>query len=370
MRVAFGIVLLVLAGCAPRGTLTFVPDANVGAIERVYVATTRDANPEPDFKSSGRSTQTHYARFDVSVPPDRELGSLPWPPRGGRPDPRRHFLTTAEARFASDTAFRTDLRAAMAPTRRGAREAVVFVHGFNNTFAEGLYRFAQMTHDLDLPGVPVHYAWPSRGSPLGYAYDRDSALFSRDGLEDLLHEVSEAGADRMLIVAHSMGAHLTMEALRQLALRESSTSLRRVGGVILISPDIDLDVFRAQAAAIGKLPQPFIIFTSARDRALQLSALVAQDSARLGNINDIAALEGLGVTVLEVGAFSKGDGHFTAARSPALIQLLGRVGDIDEVLRTDQRGRVGLLPGAVLTAQGVTKIILSPIAAVGEGLAN
>ena len=369
-RLALVALCLLIAACAPRGVMRLAPEAaGIGAVERVFVGTTRAADTDEPF-SGKRSFDARFSRFDVSIPPDRQLGQVPYPPRRAAPDPRRHMVTLAEEDFATDAAFRASLSAAMAPSRRGTREAVVFVHGFNNTFAEGLDRFAQLTHDLDLPGVAVHYAWPSRGSVLGYAYDRDSALFARDGLERLLHQVAAAGADRILIVAHSMGSALTMETLRQVAIRGDTGVMRRIGGVMLMSPDIDVDVFRAQAQAMGTLPQPFVVFTSTRDRALALSATIALEGERLGNLRDLDRLAGLPVTLLEVGAFSSGDGHFTAATSPALIRLLTRVGEIDEALGRDAASRVGLLPGAVLTVQGATRVILSPVAAIGEGLAQ
>lgn len=363
MRLFALVCLAALAACAPRGAIMVVPEAaGVGFVQPVFVGTTRrEAEGEPF--SRNRSYAARFARFDVSIPPDRELGALPWPPKHGTPDPRRHMLTVAERSYATDQAFRTALAAEMA----GSREAVVYVHGFNNTFAEGLYRFAQLHHDMELPGVPVHYSWPSRGTPLGYAYDRDSALFARDGLERLLHEVAGAGAERIYLVAHSMGGALTMEALRQLAIRKDRSVMRRIGGVILISPDIDVDVFRAQAQAVGKLPQPFVIFTSARDRALRLSAGLAGETVRLGNLRDVGFLAGLEVTLLEVGAFSTGDGHFTAGTSPTLLRLLNRIGDVDAALGRDASSRIGLLPGAVLTVQGATQVILSPVAAIGLG---
>ncbi|MFN3647612.1 MAG: alpha/beta hydrolase [Gemmobacter sp.] len=370
-RWTFLLLAVALTACAPRTVIRFAeapPEAVV--VERVFVGTTRTDDPDGTLNIGKRSFETRYLRQDISLPIDRQAGSLPMPPRRGEVDPRRQIATLAERRFDSDADFRAELAEAMRGTRRGMREAVVFVHGFNNTFAEGLYRFAQLNRDLDLPGVPVHYSWPSKANALGYAYDRDSALFSRDGLEKLLHQVALAGADRILLVAHSMGGHLTMEALRQMAIRKDDKVMRRIGGVLLISPDIDVDVFRAQAQAIGRLPQPFVVFTSARDRALALSATIAREQARLGNLRDVRALAGLDVTLLEVGAFASGDGHFTAGNSPALIKLLNRIGDIDEALGQDATSRVGLLPGAVLTVQGATQIILSPVAAIGQGLAQ
>ena len=79
-----------------------------------------------------------------------------------------------------------------------------------NTPMRVAHFIAQMAHDLQLPGAVVHYSWPSAAEPLGYAHDRDSALFARDGLEQLMQEITAAGARRIIIVSHSMGSALTM----------------------------------------------------------------------------------------------------------------------------------------------------------------
>ena len=151
-----------------------------------------------------------------SIPPNRKAGEIKYPARHAQPNPQVDFLTTAEVRYPDENAYRRDLHKNLIAN---GGEAVIFVHGFNNNFAEGLYRVAQFSHDLKLPGTIVHYSWPSAANPLGYVYDRDSALFARDGLENLIEEVADAGATRILLVAHSMGAALTMEALRQTAIR-------------------------------------------------------------------------------------------------------------------------------------------------------
>lgn len=359
---------LLIAGCAPRGVVTLMPGAETLAPARnVYVATTRVEDGAGSAAAGFgvlRSGQTAFARYSVTVPPDRLAGQIAWPGRKP-PDPRLHFLTSGEERFADAAAFRAGLAGALADRPRGGREAVIFVHGFNTTFAEGLYRTAQVGADLDLPGVLVHYAWPSRANPLAYAYDRDSALFARDGLQRLLRETAAAGAERVLIVAHSMGAGLAMEAMRELAIAGDTRTLDRIGGVMLISPDLDIDLFRAQAARIGDLPQPFVIFTSRRDRALALSARLTGEASRLGNLTDAAPLADLEVMLLDVSAYSSGIGHFVPATSPALLRLMARVTDLDTALALERAGRTGLLPGAVLTVRNATQVILSPVAAIG-----
>lgn len=363
--VKFSLLICMLAACAPRGQMAYAPDAaQIGSVREVFVATTRGLDENGNY-SGKRVEAVSFGRYGVSVPPVREAGEIKWPPRSGKIDAETQFLTTYAGRYQSSGDFRSGLNKEL---RANGGEAVIFVHGFNNTFSEGVYRIAQMAHDLDLPGTIVHYSWPSAAQPLGYVYDRDSALFARDGLERLLNEVEDAGAKRVVLVAHSMGSTLVMEALRQIAIRQKSDVLDRIGGVILISPDIDVDVFRAQALAIPELPQPFIVFSSERDRILRLSATLTGQRDRLGTLNDITRVGDLPITFLDTAAFSSGSGHFNLGNSPSLLRLLDGILSVDASLDADRIARTGLLPGAVLTVQSATQIILSPVVAIGNEL--
>ena len=331
-------------------------------MEKVYIGTTRIQDQDGSFGSK-RSEAVRFARYDVSIPPNRKLGEINWPKRGAAINPQTQFLTTDEKVYLSGAAFRADLKQQLAATDG---EAVIFIHGYNTNFAEGTYRVAQFAHDLQLPGAVIQYSWPSAAEPLGYAYDRDSALFARDGLESLIHEVAASGARRILLVAHSMGASLTMEALRSAAIRGDKRTLALIGGVILISPDIDVDVFREQARSMGKLPQPFVIFGSDRDKFLLLSAAMTGQEARLGSLSDVSRVADLKVTFLDVSEFSKGAGHFLVGDSAALILLLDRIADVQGAFERDRRSRLGLVPGVVLTVQNATQIVLSPLAGVAN----
>jgi esterase/lipase superfamily enzyme len=345
--------------------MAYAPEAaEVGVVRQVFVATTRGIDENGNY-SGKRVEAVSFSRFGISIPPVRSAGEIKWPRRSGKVDPQTQFLTTSAGRYQSAG----DFRAALAKNlSANDGEAVIFVHGFNNTFSEGIYRIAQMAHDLDLPGTVVHYSWPSAAQPLGYVYDRDSALFSRDGLERLLIEVEGAGAKRIVVVAHSMGSTLVMEGLRQIAIRQESKVLDRIGGVILISPDIDVDVFRAQALAIPTLPQPFIVFSSERDQILRLSATLTGQRDRLGTLKDISRVGDLPITFLDTAAFSSGTGHFNLGNSPSLLRLLDGILSVDASLDADRVARTGLLPGAVLTVQNATQIILSPVVAIGNEL--
>ena len=330
------------------------PETVEGTINQVFVASPAAAGRE----------EMRFARYDVAVPPDRAPGEIKYArPRSA--NVTTDFLTTGQRIYSADADFRSDLREALA---QNGREAIIFVHGFNTTFTEGLYRIAQLKHDLEVPGVALHYSWPSAAEPLGYVYDRDSVMFARDGLQSLMREAIAAGATRVTLVAHSMGSFLTMEVLRDVALRDGAI-MPQLRGVVLISPDIDVEVFRSQAKDIGTLPQPFLIFGSDRDRVLRLSALITGQRGRLGSLGNVDQLSDLEVTYLDVGAFSQGSGHFVPGTSPGLIRLLSRISDVDTAFGNDAAGRPGLLPGVILTARSATRIILTPVAEItGDAL--
>lgn len=353
------LVALFLAACTPRGALAPVPQIEAAAAYPIYYATTRTVNNDPRIGfGTERSPVPGFGRLTISVPPDRVDGDVAYP--ADAPDPQTDFGVIESARFDGTPSFRSAIGRELRALPRDQRDALIFVHGFNSTFAEGMYRLAQLDHDLSIPGVSVHYAWPSLNNPFGYSYDRDSVLFGRDGLEQLINEVRAAGAQDIILVGHSMGSLVVMETLRQMEIGKPDAARAAVQGVILMSPDLDVDLFRQQANRIGDLPQPFLIFTSQRDRALQLSARLTGQRERLGNLSDVERVADLDVTMLDVTNFEDGTRHLTAATSPSLIALLRDLGSVDAAFQGEVSGRPGLLPGTVLTVQNATQVILTP----------
>ena len=354
-----GIATLPLVACSTVPDLMIVPEAaTTGTQETVFVATNRVF--EGGQFQTERQDHLSYTRFNVAVPPDREAGAVE-PGHAGRwgPNLRRQFVASAGDHLDSAAAFRAGLRAEA--QRTNTREVMVFIHGFNNSLGDGLYRTAQIHHDFEVPGVAVHYSWPSAASPIGYAYDRDSALFARDGLEVLLTEILAADLD-VVLVAHSLGAGMVMEVLRQLRIGGRNAVIDRITGVFLFSPDIDVDVFRGQASRIGTLPQPFVVFTSQRDRALTISAGLAGVRERVGNMSGAESVSDFEVMLIDTSAYGGGLhdplNHFAGATSPAVVQILREITQMNEAFE-DSMDEGDDVPGTILTIENATLILLS-----------
>jgi esterase/lipase superfamily enzyme len=295
-------------------------------VHQIYVATTRARIDGGQLFGPDRGTETSYARLDVSVPPTHIPGQIEWP--RNIPDPEQHFVLRSGVRMPEPTNFNQSLAQAASRKSGADGEVAVFVHGYNANFAEALFRFAQTVHDFDIEAVPVLFSWASSASTVGYIYDRDSALLARDGLVDLLADIDASGIRGTTLVAHSMGAMLLMESLRQISLAGQSAKLKNIRGIVLISPDIDLEVFEAQARVIGPLPQPFVVISSQADRALQVSGSLAGDRSRLGSVTNAETLQGLNVTVVDVTSLSKPGSlnHLSSVTSPDFITLVRNLG--------------------------------------------
>ena len=359
------ILMVAVSACAPRGTITIAPEAaQVGTVRQIYLATSRGVADLPERFGSDRATSMSFARYDVSVPPNRKEGSITFAD-GDRIDPAKQMLTVEEQIYPGQGAFKKALGQSLA-TSAADRRVIVFVHGFNNTYAEGLYRSVQLAHDLNVTSTVVHFSWPSSANAFGYVHDRDSTLFSRDPLEDLLDDVASSGASEIVLVAHSMGALLSMETLRSMALRGDGATMRKLSAVILISPDIDVDVFRSQMRAIPHPPQPIVIFGSPRDLMLKVSATITGAKERLGNLKDGTAIADLPVTYVDVGAFRDGDGHFSFATSPELLAVIQQLSLAQGWLQAEGRRTDNPITGILLRTQDASRVILAPLRVLGR----
>ncbi|WP_128923705.1 alpha/beta hydrolase [Bradyrhizobium guangxiense] len=181
----------------------------------------------------------------------------------------------------------------------GGGDMLIYVHGFKQTFETAVLDGAHLSDGIKFRGRTLVFSWPSKAGLFDYAYDRDSAMWSRDNFERVLSAlVSAPGAGRVHIVAHSMGTMLTLESLRQLHARYGDTVTSKIGAVVFAAPDIDMDVFSSAIQRIGPLAGKITVIASTNDRALALSGQIAGGMTRVGAAEK-AAIARLGVRVVD-----------------------------------------------------------------------
>jgi esterase/lipase superfamily enzyme len=339
---------LALAGCSTvKGALVPVAATVPGASTiDMLVATTRMRSIDPlEFYSGGRGPELSFAEFKVSIPPatNRKEGEVQWP-QSVPGNPTTDFVTLKADvidRAQAEVWFRRTVR--QVPKRR----VLVFIHGFNNRFDDAVFRFAQIVHDAGTPVVPVLFTWPSRGSVLAYGYDRESNTYSRNALETTLRTIArDPDVGEISILAHSMGNWVTLEALRQMAIRDGRVA-PKIRNVLLAAPDVDVDLFREAIMDMGKNRPGFTLFVSQDDRALAISRRLWGDSVRLGAIDPEqepyrSEMEMAGITVINLSKLRSGDplNHSKYAESPEVVRIIGRELAEGQTL-TDSRVGVG-----------------------------
>ncbi len=324
------VLSLIVNGCATRVENVLQPlavSASDASRVDMLVATTRKPSENPGQLYSGeRGKAISLNNVIVSIPPDRnrKLGEVQWPSHVP-PNPEKEFAVIETSKAGSEN----QVLQWFCKSKNEKRQVIIFVHGFNNTYADAVFRFAQIIHDSGTDATPILFTWPSRARVFDYLYDKESANYSRRALEDLILQAARSpDVDDVTILAHSMGAWLATEALRGVAMREKSIPAK-VKNVILASPDIDIDVVRRQFVEMGPKRPHFTILTSTRDKALEASRWLSGGVDRVGGSDltpYVAVLDELGVSVIDTSAIASKDplGHNTFAASPDIVRLLGR----------------------------------------------
>jgi esterase/lipase superfamily enzyme len=357
-------VLITLQACQSHavGVMTPVsgPENGGQSIVNMLVITSRRPSGDPASLFSGeRSPQPTITDVAVSIPTDqhRAAGTVQWPKKLP-PNPETDFTVVRVEPVPTVV----DAHKWVRVHRKGGR-AMVFIHGFNNTFEDAVLRYAQIVHDSGADVTPILFTWPSRASVFDYNYDKESTNFSRTALEQTLRGLSkDPEINDITVLAHSMGTWLAMESLRQMAIRDGDIS-PKIKNVILASPDIDVDVFAKQFSELGSHRPNFTIFVSQDDKALALSRYISGDVQRLGQVNPASEpykslLENAGITVVDLTAVKTGDrlNHGKFAESPEVVQLIGKR-LVDGQTLTDSQ--VGL-------GEGLTAVVAGTAGSIGK----
>lgn len=255
---------------------------------RLYFATTRQptgaARADEAFGGQ-RSDTLQFGTVDVSIPADHRWAKLESPSLlrlEWDADPQRHVLLAPRV----DKLSVADWKASVA-RRAGAFDkggVLLFVHGYNNSFAEAAQRAGQLAYDLAFPGPTVLFSWPSDGEFVAYTRDEEKARTAWRQMADVLEHLTRLGPGvPVYVVAHSMGNRVLTQGLAELLRRRPSAD-RAFRQVVLASPDIGEEEFRQRW--LNELnsvnPPRFTLYASRQDIPVALSAWL-HGERRLGS---------------------------------------------------------------------------------------
>lgn len=195
----------------------------------------------------------------------------------------------------------------------GSGPVYVYVHGFNNTFEDSVFRVAESWHFGARHGLPISFTWPAGyGGLTGYAYDRESGEYSVVHLKMLIWMLANSErVEEVHLISHSRGTDIASTALREIQFELRGVFHRSLYGpaagmpfinevapgtepfqvlkirtLVLAAPDMDLDVFAQRFFNEGLIhaADRIVIYTSERDSALGLSNWLFGGSSRLGDM--------------------------------------------------------------------------------------
>jgi esterase/lipase superfamily enzyme len=172
------------------------------------------------------------------------------------------------------------------------KEVFLFVHGYNNSFADASFALAELWHFLGRVGVPLVYTWPA-GYPglFGYTYDRESSEFTIYHLRVVLEFIASfPEVEKIHLVAHSRGTDVAVAAVRELTIAARAAGIDprekyKIHNLVLAAPDLDLEVAtqRMVGDKIALSTHRLTVYTSPEDKAIgAASRLFASPRGRLG----------------------------------------------------------------------------------------
>ena len=301
------------------------------ATVRVFYGTnrapTRESKPAQFYGAERGDLQ--YGSLDVTIPRIHQEAQLETQPRwveytfaADQAAMRAQYVLLDKVTPLEKSEFVRQLHQQISESR--FKDVFIFVHGYNNTFEDAARRTAQMAYDLDFDGTPMLYSWPSQGSASAYAVDEAAVGISGRRLADFLETVvTLSGAQRIHLIAHSMGNRALIEALQTYLAKRAPENRRHIfGQIVFTAPDVDRDYFTDAIPSLAGSAERVTLYASDNDYALRTSQFV-HGAPRAGTAGDdvIVRLAGLdSIDMSSVPADALGHSYF-AANSGAIFDI-------------------------------------------------
>jgi esterase/lipase superfamily enzyme len=189
------------------------------------------------------------------------------------------------------------------------KEVLLYVHGFNETFASAAYTTADLCHFLGREPVCAFFTWPASSSGnflTSYMTTTESADYAVEHLMKIIRILAATpGVEELQLLAHSRGTAVMLQAVHDLALEAISAGkepvdLYKIDNLVLFSPDIDIDIATQEITRLisdpdvvtvwpeARLPHMLkgrlTIYASPADRALLVSQILFRSRSRVGQL--------------------------------------------------------------------------------------
>lgn len=299
-------------------------------VVKVFYATNRrrTESERPDEAFAGDRGELTFGMCEVSIPFSHTTGGLEDLGFMQTADPSRHIMLQKVSSLSHDD-FITALKQRMTGT--SGRKALLYIHGFNVSFRDAARRTAQLQKDLEFDGAAAFYSWPSQASALSYVVNSTNAEWSISDLRRFLSDfAATSGADKLFIIAHSMGTYLLTNALTQ-ALNEDPALGRKIAVLVLAAPDIDAAVFKRDLAPrLVAGGSNVVLYSSNSDNALWASGKL-HGYVRAGNSSG-GALVVDGIDTIDAGGIDTSQlGHSYYGGAKAVLS------DISDLIKSGHR---------------------------------
>jgi esterase/lipase superfamily enzyme len=319
------------------------PEMTEGLDYPVWFGTNRKPASNGITFTNERHSLTTRGRVLVRVPEAHrfgEIGNNFWK-RLLRFDLRDDRLRIQSIEQRERDAFFTEIHEAMGAARDDGSQphALFFLHGFNVSFEDAAIRAAQIGCDLKVPGATAFFSWPSRGSVTAYPADEATIEASERAITNFLVDfTANCGAEKVHVIAHSMGNRGLLRALQRIAANAETRGKVKFGQIFLAAPDVDRDLFLDLAQLYPEHAERTTLYASARDLAVHLSWKL-HDAPRAGYFVPHTVVSGVDtVTVPDFDIDLLGHGYF--AQAEALLH------DIHDLMRHSEapKSRQRIMP--------------------------
>ena len=218
--------------------------------------------------------------------------------------------------IANEDELGDELRTHFFPEWRETNHNLLFIHGFNNSFADAVSQAARLGVDLKVSGRTFCFSWPSAAKGLAW-YDPDGAAIeaSLPLLEAYIDIVlRQTGSGPLSIIVHSMGNRGVIRCLNAKIQDEGFRRCGRIRNIIFVAPDVDADVFRRSVPRLLPIAKKTTLYLTPQDLALK-SARWIHNYGRSGLSPPV-------LTLSEMDTASRG---FQSSRSCARVLPRSRV---------------------------------------------